>query len=191
MMEEANPLEPAPIPEIFHSFETGSPFTLCLECRSDLMTGQPYLIEKAFKNHIEFQVKDTVYDYALCMNCAEQIKNEMSKESVASIMQFFAERLNPAEHISRMHLSPLQNIETCMITGKKMDECPEYQIYAYCVNNTISAEMPPYMVSGEVMEDILPILSKKTKDDLDGFFNKHFAPDPSLMEPVGPKFVLI
>jgi len=190
-MGEVNPFEPKSIPEIFHSFETGTPFTQCLECRSDLINGQPYLIEKAFKNHIEYQVKDTVYDYALCMNCAEQIKNEMSKESVASIVRFFAERLNPAEHISRMHLSPLESIETCMITGKEMDDCTEYQIYAYCVNDTISPDMPPYMVSGEVMEDILPILSKKTKDDLDGFFNKHFAPDPTLMEPISPKFVLI
>lgn len=190
-MEEENQTESHPIPKEFYSFETGSPFNKCLECESDLMNGQPYLIEKAFKNHIEYQVKDTIFDYALCMNCAEQLKNEMSKESIQSLMRFFSERINFGEQVSRMHQSPLENIRSCMITGKTVDECPEYQIYAYCVSDTISDEMPPYMVSGEVMEEILPILSKKTKDDLDGFFNKHFAPDPSLMEPIGPKFVLI
>jgi len=190
-MEEESQIESHPIPKEFYSFETGSPFTKCLECHCDLMNGQPYLIEKAFKNHIEYQVKDTVFDYALCMNCAEQLKDEMSKESMQALMRFFSERINFGDHISRMHLSPLTNIQSCMITGKDANDCPEYQIYAYCVNDTISNDMPPYMVSGEVMEEILPLLSKETKDDLNGFFNKHFSPDPSLMEPIGPKFVLI
>ena len=183
--------EPHSIPNEFYSFETGRPFTTCLECGSDLMNGKSYLIEKAFKNHIEYQVKDTVFDYALCMNCAEQLRNEMSKASMSALVRFFSERISFGDHVSQMYQSPIENIEACMITGKTMDECPEYQIYAYCINDTISNEMPPYMVSGEVMEEILPLLSKETKDDLNGFFNKHFAPDPSLMEPIGPKFVLI
>ena len=190
-MEEDQSDKPHPIPEEFYSFETDAPFTSCLECESDLKNGQPYLIEKAFKNHIEYQVKDTVFDYALCMNCAEQLRDEMSKKSINTLIQFFSERINFGDHVSRMHQSPIENIKSCMITGQNVEECHEYQIYAYCVNDTISNDMPPYMVSGEVMEEILPLLSKETKDDLNGFFNKHFAPDPSLMEPVGPRFVLI
>lgn len=39
----------APIPSAFYSFETGAPFTHCIECDKHLMDGQPYLIEKAIK----------------------------------------------------------------------------------------------------------------------------------------------
>ncbi len=190
-MDDNRTSELHPIPKEFYSFETGVPFSNCLECDSHLMNGQPYLIEKAYKNHIEYNVKDTVFDYALCMNCAERLKDEMSKESVKSLTRFFSERINFGDHVARLHQSPIENIQSCMITGKNLDDCHEYQIYAYCVNDTVSSDMPPYMVSGEVMEEILPLLSKQTKDDLNGFFNKHFAPDPSLMEPIGPKFVLI
>ncbi len=179
------------IPKEFYSFETGAPFTNCLECGKDLMDGQPYLIEKAFKNHIEYDVKDTVFDYALCMTCAEGLRNQMSKESQEALMKFFSEKMDFHQHLSRSGRPSKENISTCMITGKPATKCPEFQIYAYCVYDRISNDMPPYMISGEVMDQILPILSKQTKDDLDGFFNKHFSPDPSLMEPIGPKFVLV
>lgn len=179
------------IPKDFYSFETGAPFTECIECGKDLMDGQPYLIEKAFRNHAEYGVKDTIFDYALCMNCAESLKNEMSKESVDALMKFFGERMDYYHQLERASKPAMENISTCMISGKNVDDCAEYQIYAYCINNTLSDQLPPYMISGEVMDEILPLLSKKTTDDLNGFFNKHFSPDPSLMEPIGPKFVLV
>jgi hypothetical protein len=179
------------IPKDFYSFETGAPFTHCIECGKNLMDGQPYLIEKAFKNHIEYDVKDTVFDYALCMKCAEGLRNEMSKESQAAIMKFFSEKMDFHQHLSRAGRLTEENISSCMITGKPASKCTEYQIYAYCIGDRVSPEIPPYMISGEVMDQLLPLLSKKTTDDLNGFFNKHFSPDPTLMEPIGPKFVLV
>lgn len=179
------------IPKDFHSFETGLPFRNCIECEKDLMDGEPYLIEKAFKHHIEYGVKDTVFDYAICMSCAEDLKNEMSEESLAALMKFFSDRLDFQTQIQRANFSAEENINTCLISGKPSGECQEYQIYAYCINDKISGHMPPYMISGEIMEEIIPILSKKTTDDLNGFFNKHFSPDPSLMEPIGPRLVLV
>lgn len=179
------------IPQDFFSYETGEPFRRCIECDKNLMDGQPYLIEKAFKNHVEYGVRDTVFDYALCIDCAENLKNEMSQESMAALMEYFRTRVDFAQHFIRNGKSAEENISACMITGKPQDECAEFQIYAYCVNDTISQEMPPYMVSGEVMEEIIPLLSKKTTDDLNGFFNKHFSPDPSLMEIIGPRLVLV
>lgn len=179
------------IPKDFYSFETGAPFTKCIECDGDLMNGEPYLIEKAFKHHVEYQVKDTIFDYALCMKCAEKLRNEMSKESLEAVTNYFASRMDIHMQLSRLGKTPEEAINSCMISGKSTEECTEYQIYAYCVYDRISNEMPPYMISGEIMDEILPLLSEKTKDDLNGFFKKHFAPDPSLMEPVGPKFVLV
>ena len=183
--------EAYPIPKDFYSFETNAPFTRCIECHSDLMNGAPYLIEKAFKQNLEYKVRDTVFDYALCMNCADQLKNELSADSIQALTQYFGERIDFSQQLSKQFQSPEENISSCMVTGKPITECSEYQIYAYCVGDEISNQMPPYMISGEVMDEILPLLSKKTTDDLNGFFNKHFAPDPSLMEPIGPKLILV
>ena len=155
------------------------------------MNGQPYLIEKAFKNHLEYQVRDTVFDYALCMKCAEKVRDEMSKESMAAVSKFFAERMDFNKQLWRLGRPAEENITTCMLSGKALNECSEYQIYAFCVYDRISSEMPPYMICGEIMDEIIPLLSHKTTDSLNGFFNKHFAPDPSLMEPMGPKFVFV
>ena len=179
------------IPKDFYSFETGEPFTECIECGKHLLDDQPYLIEKAYRNHVEYGVKETIFDYALCMNCANDLRNQMSKESMDTLMKFFQERLDMEKQFARTKLSAEANIGECMITGKLANECPEYQIYAYCINGNLSNEMPPYMMCGGVMEEILPLLSKKTTYFLNGFFDKNFSPDPSLMEPVGPKFVLV
>jgi len=179
------------IPEEFYSFETKGPFTQCLECEKPLMDGQPYLIEKAFKNHVDYGVKETVFDYALCLNCVDNLRDQMSPESMAAITHFFTERIDPLKAGQKAELSPEENIGSCLLSGRNMNDCSEYQIYAYCINDKLSYEMPPYMISGQIMDEIIPLLSQKTTDDLNGFFNRHFAPDPSLMEPIGPKFVLV
>lgn len=188
-MEKDPELEP--IPADFYSFETNAPFTHCIECERELMNGRPYLIEKAFKNHPNYGVRDTVFDYAICMDCADDLRDQLSEESLQALMAFFHERIDFSQQFLRAGRTAQENISECMISGKEVTDCQEYQIYAYCIDDKISNHMPPYMISGEVMDEIIPILSKKTTDDLNGFFNKHFSPDPSLMEPIGPKLILV
>ena len=77
-----------------------------------------------------------------------------------------------------------------MIKKMKVDDCREYQIYAHCKGQRLNMDNPPYMLSGEVMEELLPLLSNETIDEMNGFMNKHFAPDPSLMEPTPPRLIL-
>ena len=36
----------------------------------------------------------------------------------------------------------------------------EYQIYAHCNGEKLNMENPPYMISGEVMDELLPLLVK-------------------------------
>ncbi|MEP5070845.1 MAG: hypothetical protein ABJQ96_09265, partial [Crocinitomicaceae bacterium] len=61
----------------------------------------------------------------------------------------------------------------------------------HCNGNKLNMENPPYMISGEVMDELLPLLSDKTVDEMNGFMNKHFSPDPSIMEPVSPRILLV
>jgi len=180
------------IPEEFYSFETNAPFERCIECEKYLLDeGTEYIIEKAIKTYEGYEAKDVVFDYAICMDCAERMRKEISKKSWEKMMQYFQENMNVQSRLEMQEKSPVENLKTCMIKHTKVENCREYQIYAHCKAGKLNMENPPYMISGEVIEELLPLLSDQTIDEMNGFMNKHFSPDPSLMEPVPPRLVLL
>lgn len=180
-----------PIPSEFYSFETKAPFERCIECEKYLLDDDTeYLIEKAVKTYEGFDAKDVVFDYAICMDCADNLRNEISKESWDSMMRYFQENMDLQQRIDMQNQSPEENLKQCMIKKTNIDLCREYQVYAHCKGGKLNMENPPYMISGEVMDELLPLLSDKTIDEMNGFFKKHFSPDPSFFEPT-PKLVII
>ncbi|WP_436514459.1 hypothetical protein [Ekhidna sp. To15] len=180
------------IPKEFYSFETNTPFERCIECNKYLLDSETeYIIEKAIKNYEGYSAKDTVFDYAICMKCADVMRKEISKESWESMMRYFQENIDVTGRLEMQDQSPHENIKSCMVKKTNVDDCREYQIYAHCKGEKLNMENPPYMISGEVMEELLPLLSDKTIDEMNGFMNKHFSPDPSIMEPVPPRILLM
>ncbi|WP_420576605.1 hypothetical protein [Ekhidna sp.] len=180
------------IPEEFYSFETNAPFERCIECEKYLLDEDTeYIIEKAVKNYEGYSAKDVVFDYAICMDCADRMRKEISKESWEKMMQYFQENMDVRARLEMQEKSPEENLKSCMIKHTEVENCQEYQIYAHCKGGKLNMENPPYMISGEVMEELLPLLSKQTIDEMNGFMNKHFSPDPTLMEPVPPRLVLL
>ncbi|MEO1253715.1 MAG: hypothetical protein AAFY41_02340 [Bacteroidota bacterium] len=180
------------IPSSFYSFETNEPFDRCIECEKYLLDDETeYIIEKAVKNYKGYSAKDTVFDYAICMDCAERMKNEISKESWAQMMRYFQENMDLQHRMSMYGRSPEEGLKNCMIKKTNIESCGEYQIYAHCKGGKLNMDNPPYMISGEVIEELLPLLSDQTIDEMNGFMNKHFSPDPSLMEPNPPSLILI
>ena len=180
------------IPKEFYSFETNQPFERCIECGKYLLHGDTeYIIEKAVKSYEGYSAKDTVFDYAICMDCAERMRNEISKESWEQMMRYFQENMDMQQRLEMQGKSPEEGLKNCMIKKTNIINCREYQIYAHCRGGKLNMENPPYMISGEVMEELLPLLSEKTIDEMNGFMNKHFSPDPSLMEPTPPSLILI
>ncbi|MEO9482883.1 MAG: hypothetical protein ABJG47_05530 [Ekhidna sp.] len=180
------------IPEDFYSFETNTLFERCIECDKYLLDeGTEYIIEKAVKNYEGYPAKDTVFDYAICMDCAEQMRKQISKESMESMMRYFRDNMDVMTRLEMQEQSPEENLKSCMIKRIEISNCREYQIYAHCKGGKLNMENPPYMISGEVMEELLPLLSNQTIDEMNGFMNKHFSPDPSLMEPTPPRLILV
>lgn len=175
------------IPSSFYSFHNKGPFRKCIECERDLLKADcGYVIEKAIKNHPEYHVSDVIFDYAVCMDCATRLHNELSKESIQNIQNFFTERLNVQERsrkISEANGDVNKLISYCMISHEEVGKSSEYQIFAHCIGNKINLQNPPYMLSSKVLNELSELLSEKTRDDLNEFFNRHFSPDPSLMEP--------
>ena len=173
------------IAQEFHSFETGKPFSNCIECERALDESTSYIVEKAIKQYDGYAAKDTLFDYAICMSCAQKMQNELSANSRLKMSEF----LMP--HLTKLTQASNDSLEKCLVTGKPIRETGEYQIYAFFRGSELVSEIPPYAISEEAVEMMLPLLSKETTDFLDGFFKKHFSPDPSLMEPVGPKILLV
>lgn len=142
------------------------------------------MIEKAMKRYAGFSATDTVFDYAICMECAEKMRNEFSRESLTKLDGYFASHFKIPMYPSDQDLDISDCIGKCMIKEVSKEELNEYQIYAYCEGNKLVKNIPPYMISGLAIEEVLPLISEKTTDFLNGFFNKHFSPDPDLMEPI-------
>ena len=179
------------IPPEFYSFDTNAPFDRCIECEKYLLDSHTeYLIEKAVKTYEGYDAKDVVFDYAICMDCAEEHRKEISKESWATMMQYFQENMDINHRLEMQQNSAEDNLRQCMIKKTSIDDCREYQLYAHCKGNQLNMSNPPYMLSGAVMEELIPLLSDKTIDEMNGFFKKHFSPDPSFFEPT-PKLLLV
>ena len=180
------------IPKEFYSFETNALFESCIECEKYLLDEDTeYIIEKAVKNYEGYSARDTLFDYAMCMDCAEQMRKGISKESRESMMRYFQDNMNAMTRLEMQMQSPAENLKKCLIKRRGIDDWQDYQIYAHCKGGKLNMENPPYMISGEVMEELFPLLSNKTIDGMNEFLDKHFSPDLSLMEPTPPRLILM
>ena len=92
--------ERIPIPEIFHSADTRAPLERCLVCERPLLdTTEEYLIEKAVRQYPEYEVKEVIIEYALCLDCHADMQNSISDDSKHSLETYFLENANLHQRI--------------------------------------------------------------------------------------------
>lgn len=182
------------IPVSFFSFHNEGLFTTCIECERYLLQhGCEYVIEKAIRNYPGYQTTDVIFDYAICMECVRKMHQELSRESMITVQKYFSENVDLQAWRKRVQEAPNVHhlTRTCLVKNTSAEDSTEFQIYAHCVGNKLNMQNPPYMISGEALAEIVEVLSKKTRDELDGFFNRHFAPAPGLLAPgPNPKLIL-
>lgn len=164
------------VPEEFWSFETGEPMKACRLCGRDLMMeGTNYLIEKAFKNG------ETIFEHALCLDCYTKCHEEMSDDSKIRIRDYFAERVDMnARHSTLFEKHGTKHnrwISHCMVKGYPVEECGEYQLYGFCIDKDLVFSGAPYVLSGEVIEEILDLLSSETLGVMSELSAKLFGVD--------------
>ena len=158
----------APVPEIFWSFETGEPFRKCNVCDSDLFEpGTNYLIEKAF------QKTETVFEYAICMQCHGKLFKEVSQQSQKLFVNYFHEHVDmeqrSKELLQLFGMNHDEWLSNCLVKGTPKERCEEHQIYGMCVDRDLVFLEMPFMISSAVIEDLLVLLSDQTKGFLDNF----------------------
>ncbi|PIB35520.1 hypothetical protein BFP72_09015 [Reichenbachiella sp. 5M10] len=165
------------IPKIFYCDYTGGPFEKCIQCERQLREeGIPYLIEKALKPYGRYASYATIFEYAVCLTCADGMKSMLSKESLTNLMEYFQQNVGFNPHrqllVSSEDYDPIKWIEHCMVSGRHVEQLAECQIYAYCVGEQLVFTEFPYMISGPVLDEVVDLLSAETKDELDNFKNE-------------------
>lgn len=178
----------APIPKDFHSFDTDKPFTNCLVCQIGLLSGEvDYFIEKAIRNYKDHGVNDVVYEYAICINCAKDMNGQMSEESMKNIQDYFS--MQPG-FLLKIHdysqkwqeLEDVHLPDECLITLQPREDLDEYMIYGHFRGDKMIKSSMPYLLSGQVMDDVADLLSNETIDQLDGFMGEYFGGPPEFEE---------
>lgn len=171
-----------PIPKQFWSFANEGPFEKCTMCEKPLRDdGTLYLIEKAYKQ------SEVVFEYAMCIDCHLGLREELSAQSLRLIDHFFDEHVDLVERRNKLIESYDEEIapwlSRCLITGKPAEKCEEYQIMTLCDGEDLLFTYIPCLLSGEAMEAIQGLLSKKTKDQLDGFVDEFLGIPPEAKNP--------
>lgn len=151
-------------------------------CQKDLhANGTHYFIEKAIRRYPNNST-DTIFEYAICIECSMKVRDTLSKESMQRMDEFFSNKLDLMARWDSFNDKQNYNINdwvnNCIVTGKSVDELDEYQIYAHCESNYMLFSLMPYIISIEVIEEAHGLLSEKTKEELDNFMDKYLGPDP-------------
>ena len=183
------------IPEEFHCFSTGTLFERCIDCDKFLLEkGTEYFIEKAIKKYEGYRAQDIIFEYAICIHCAERVRREMSKESLQKVEEFFMRQVDMSRRMEMILDNP-QNpqawISQCLVMETHANDLEELQLYAHCKGDKLELGQMPYMISGAALEEIQHLLSSQTLDELNGFMGKHFGPAPDLMEPLPSRRVIL
>lgn len=165
-----------PIPEIFWSFETGKPISHCALCDCDLMTpGTNYIIEKAFKD------SETIFEHALCLDCTIELRKEISTESIAQIKHYFETNADMPKRQEQCLSSDATDFKKwighCLIKGYPQEECGEFQLYGFCIDQDLMINGYPYILSGEALDEIIDLLSEKTLGALNHITERIFGID--------------
>ena len=177
------------VPVQFHSFMEEGPFSKCTLCEEPLLEdGRQYLIHKAFHR------EEVIFEYAMCLPCRAKMQEELSVESIERINnymeQFQIEKRE--EGLMRDHGPDVAEwLSHCLVTGQPIAEADEYHYYAFCDGPDLVFNGLPLALAGSVDEELNELLSKKTRDRLDGFVDEQFGLPPELKKPIKGSPILI
>lgn len=178
------------IPTIFYDTVEERPIEECKICGKALLTSdEPYVIEKAFKQ------KEVLFEYAMCMDCANNMRQDMSKDSMQRIEQFMLQNGRFQDRFNDLRYEDFDTdkwLNNCIITNQDRDEQEEYQIQGIFMGDQMVSNQFPYMISGEAMEQMQELLSPETRGEIDRFKDEFFDLPPELADLFkDPKYILV
>jgi hypothetical protein len=156
-------------------------------CEQSLFSGGYYLIEKAYRNG------ETLYDYAMCSQCHEELLEKLSQQSREVVDNFFARHVDfelrdiEMNAIARGRYEP--RVAECLVTGKTIVPGDEYQVFAACLGGHLVLSYAPYAITSAPLEELYEALSAHTRDELDGFTRDYLRLPPEMLR--DPKNTLV
>ncbi|MBD3287612.1 hypothetical protein GF337_02310 [candidate division KSB1 bacterium] len=175
------------IPDIFYSQASQKMFSYCIECNKYLLEdGVQYLIEKAIKRYPKFESDDTVFEYAICMDCYDEMRKSFSEISLKRIEEYFNSNVDWVErrmkllHQKEPHLQDW--LSNCLVKNTAAEELTEYQIACHCDGKDMLFSFLPYLISAAAMDEIANLLSNKTLDAINGFRDRFTKYPPELQD---------
>ena len=195
-----------PIPSIFHSLRNGGPFTQCLICDRPLL-GDCRLIGSVSEDRLDkqqpsddgpqanpptyfieriFRGNEPIIEYALCLDCDDDLRSEISKDSLEKINHFFSEHVDLERRAARINAGQQpRSIESwlnaCVVTKENFTDCHEKQIFAVCQGDQLALPTS-MMLSGTAISMVMPLLSKKTRDWIGDFTGTNFGMPPEFCD---------
>src|SRR5687767_11565246 len=86
--------KPTAIPKLFQKAEGGL-LSECIMCNKNIIKpAQDYIIEKAVRVIPQYNKTEVIFEYAICLMCAEAMRNELSLKSRQRIEGYFAQYVN-------------------------------------------------------------------------------------------------
>ena len=175
------------IPKVFWSDLSNQPFEHCIHCEKYLLEEDTeYLIEKAIQSTEKEGVYSTIFEYAICFDCADQMKAQLSESSIQNINRFYAEHVDMDARREQL-IAHTENTErdwlkNCIVKHKPYQAGSEYQIYGQCSGKRFLYFDMPFMISGEAMEEMIELISDETMDELDRFKDDLISGPPEFKE---------
>ena len=168
----------------FNSELTEAPFISCCVCEINFeATGVKYIVEKSFKRVSE-NVQYSIYEYAICWDCAQKFQEKISPESNQAIQTYFFDQLrNRPPRFFEEYENPVHvSLSECMVKGTKTTDLTEYTMCGVFRDGQFSMDALPYVLSSAVLEEIAEKLSASTKDEMDDFRETYLGGPPELEE---------
>jgi hypothetical protein len=171
----------------YRNSETGGYFEQCLVCYENVLENEKdYFIEKIIRRIKSLNLTEVLFEYAICMDCAQDMRKKISKHSMVQMETFFHKNARLHERNSE-ELETQKTTEKCLFTGKSIAECDEFSLHAHCNGKEMILSLFPYAVSDDAMDTMSELLSAETLDELDRFKKTHFNGPPELAELLSPK----
>lgn len=151
----------------------------CKVCEKELIdSGAEYCIEKVVRRVSETNQAQTLFNFAICMDCIGQLRQRISAESMQAIELFQMRKIMAAQ--KEEEHNPMRSFyeQRCMFSGKNIGELESYQMIAFCRGAHLADNKPPMLIGAEVLEETQEILSAQTRDELNNFTDDNFGWPP-------------
>ncbi len=185
------------IPKEFYSEATGKPFECCSVCEKGLLQPETwYMVEKAVKRYVKYNVQDIIFEYAICMECHAEMEARLSTESKQNMQEYMRTHADLEARADafydREDFDVNSWIGQCAVTGVPRAELTEYQMVASFNGDKMAYTLMPLILGMKALDEMVQLLSNKSLDELNDFKDRITGMPPDLRELFKEsKFVMI